>query len=50
MSARDERPVPEPDEEAEDQSSNEIGFRDVDEEQDYDESGGPQGSDQEPRE
>jgi hypothetical protein len=31
-----------PDEEAEDQSTNEIGFRDVDEDADHDESGGAQ--------
>ena len=31
-----------PDEEAEDQSTNEIGFRDVDEEEDHDEAAGAQ--------
>jgi len=31
-----------PDEEAEDQSTNEIGFRDVDEEADHDEAAGAQ--------
>jgi hypothetical protein len=39
--AADETQRP-PDDEAEDQSSNEIGFRDVDEEADHDESGGAQ--------
>jgi hypothetical protein len=37
-----EEPRP-PDEAAEDQSTNELGFRDVDEEGDYDESRGSQG-------
>jgi hypothetical protein len=31
-----------PEDQAEDQSTNEIGFRDVDEEADHDESGGDQ--------
>jgi hypothetical protein len=38
---RGDRP---PEEAAEDQSTNELGFRDVDEEGDYDESRGGQGS------
>ena len=38
---RGDRP---PEEQAEDQSTNEIGFRDVDEESDHDESPGGQGS------
>ena len=38
---RGDRP---PDEAAEDQSTNELGFRDVDEESDHDESPGAQGS------
>jgi hypothetical protein len=38
---RGDRP---PDEAAEDQSTNELGFRDVDEEADHDESPGRQGS------
>jgi hypothetical protein len=39
--AADETQRP-PDEEAEDQSTNEIGFRDVDEEADHDETAGAQ--------
>ena len=39
MAHETERP---PDKRAEDQSTNEIGFRDVDEEADHDESGGAQ--------
>jgi hypothetical protein len=39
---RGDRP---PDEAAEDQSTNELGFRDVDEEADHDESPGAQGAD-----
>jgi hypothetical protein len=42
MSGGDEPRRP-PDEAAEDQSTNELGFRDVDEEGDYDESRGGQG-------
>ena len=38
-----EEPRRPPDEAAEDQSTNELGFRDVDEEGDYDESRGGQG-------
>jgi hypothetical protein len=38
---RGDRPA---EEQAEDQSTNEIGFRDVDEESDHDESPGGQGS------
>jgi hypothetical protein len=38
-----EEPQRPPDEAAEDQSTNELGFRDVDEEGDYDESRGSQG-------
>jgi hypothetical protein len=38
-----EEPRRPPDEAAEDQSTNELGFRDVDEEGDYDESPGGQG-------
>ena len=41
-----EEPQRPPDEAAEDQSTNELGFRDVDEEGDYDESGGSQGGSQ----
>jgi|1185.fasta_scaffold257381_2 hypothetical protein len=43
MSSGEESGRP-PDEAAEDQSTNELGFRDVDEEGDYDESGGSQGT------
>jgi hypothetical protein len=39
---RDDRPAEE--QAAEDQATNEIGFRDVDEESDHDESPGGQGS------
>jgi hypothetical protein len=39
--AADETSRP-PDEQAEDQSTNEIGFRDVDEDADHDEAGGAQ--------
>jgi hypothetical protein len=38
------RPADEQEQAAEDQSTNEIGFRDVDEEADHDESPGGQGS------
>jgi hypothetical protein len=44
---RGDRP---PDEAAEDQSTNEIGFRDVDEEAEHDESAGGQGSSPPPSE
>jgi hypothetical protein len=39
-----EKPDRPPEEAAEDQATNEIGFRDVDEESDHDESPGAQGS------
>jgi len=42
---RGDRPA---EEQAEDQSTNEIGFRDVDEEADHDESPGGQGSGRSP--
>jgi hypothetical protein len=42
MSSGEETSGRPPDEAAEDQSTNEIGFRDVDEEGEYDESGGEQ--------
>ena len=45
MSSGEERQRP-PEEAAEDQSTNELGFRDVDEEGDYDESRGSQGGSQ----
>jgi hypothetical protein len=41
----DPRPDRPPEEAAEDQSTNELGYRDVDEEGTYDESGGEQGTD-----
>lgn len=44
---REERDRP-PEEAAEDQSTNEIGFRDADEEGDYDERPGGQGSEPDP--
>jgi hypothetical protein len=44
MSAGEERGGRPPEEAAEDQSTNELGFRDVDEEGDYDEAGGGQGA------
>ena len=43
MSSGEETDRP-PEEAAEDQSTNELGFRNVDEEGDHDESGGEQGS------
>jgi hypothetical protein len=39
-----EKPDRPPEEAAEDQATNELGFRDVDEESDHDESPGEQGS------
>jgi hypothetical protein len=44
MSSGEERADRPPEEAAEDQSTNELGFRDVDEEGDYDEAPGGQGS------
>jgi hypothetical protein len=46
MSSGEERRERPPDDAAEDQSTNEIGFRDVDEEGDHDETPGPQGADE----